>query len=145
MARSENDRRIDYIEMNVTDIARAKKFYGAAFGWTFKDYGPDYCEFADGRLTGGFTTHGKPSPGGRRRSSTSRADSDSTSSIPMDTSSRSGRNGDRRQPAAAVCGLASFQRRVWSISYNASALSTLPSSAEGVTPANSPTSRVMCG
>jgi predicted enzyme related to lactoylglutathione lyase len=64
MARSENDRRIDYIEMNVTDIARAKKFYGAAFGWTFKDYGPDYCEFADGRLTGGFTTHGKPSPGG---------------------------------------------------------------------------------
>jgi uncharacterized protein len=64
MASSQNDRRIDYIEMNVTDIARAKAFYGAAFGWTFKDYGPDYCEFADGRLTGGFTTHGKPSPGG---------------------------------------------------------------------------------
>jgi uncharacterized protein len=64
MARSENDCRIDYIEMNVADIARSKSFYGAAFGWTFKDYGPDYCEFADGRLTGGFTTHGKPSPGG---------------------------------------------------------------------------------
>jgi len=64
MPRSENDCRIDYIEMNVADIARSKGFYGAAFGWTFKDYGPDYCEFADGRLTGGFTTHGKPSPGG---------------------------------------------------------------------------------
>jgi predicted enzyme related to lactoylglutathione lyase len=64
MGKSENDRRIDYIEMNVADIARSKAFYGAAFGWTFKDYGPDYCEFADGRLTGGFTTHGKPSPGG---------------------------------------------------------------------------------
>jgi predicted enzyme related to lactoylglutathione lyase len=63
MARSENDCRIDYIEINVADIARAKDFYGAAFGWTFKDYGPDYCEFGDGRLTGGFTTHGKPSPG----------------------------------------------------------------------------------
>jgi uncharacterized protein len=64
MARSDNDCRIDYIEMNVADIARSKSFYGAAFSWTFKDYGPEYCEFGDGRLTGGFTTHGKPSPGG---------------------------------------------------------------------------------
>jgi uncharacterized protein len=52
--KSENDRRIDYIELNVADVARAKKFYGDVFGWSFKDYGPDYCEFADGRLTGGF-------------------------------------------------------------------------------------------
>ena len=58
MEKSDNDRRIDYIELNVTDIARSKAFYGSAFGWTFKDYGPDYCEFGDGRLTGGFTTHG---------------------------------------------------------------------------------------
>lgn len=64
MARSENDCRIDYIEMNVADIARAKAFYGEVFGWTFQDYGPEYCEFRDGRLTGGFTTQGKPSPGG---------------------------------------------------------------------------------
>ena len=64
MAESENDRRIDYVEMNVTDIERSKAFYGKAFGWTFKDYGPTYCEFADGRLTGGFTTNGKPMPGG---------------------------------------------------------------------------------
>ena len=64
MTPPENDRRIDYIEMNVADIARSKAFYGNAFGWTFKDYGPDYCEFDDGRLTGGFTTHGAPSPGG---------------------------------------------------------------------------------
>jgi uncharacterized protein len=64
MAGSDNDRRIDYIEMNVADIARSKAFYGTAFGWTFKDYGPGYCEFADGRLTGGFTTAGTPKPGG---------------------------------------------------------------------------------
>lgn len=48
---SENDRRIDYVEFEVADVARAKKFYGEAFGWSFKDYGPGYCEFADGRLT----------------------------------------------------------------------------------------------
>ncbi|MGH9161977.1 MAG: VOC family protein [Vicinamibacteraceae bacterium] len=64
MTESTNDRRIDYIEMNVTDIESSKAFYGKAFGWTFKDYGPTYCEFADGRLTGGFTTNGKPMPGG---------------------------------------------------------------------------------
>ena len=64
MTTSGNDRRIDYVEMNVADIARSKAFYGKAFGWTFKDYGPDYCEFADGRLTGGFTTHAPPTPGG---------------------------------------------------------------------------------
>ncbi len=40
-------------------MARAKKFYGDVFGWTFKDYGPDYCEFRDGRLTGGFVGAGK--------------------------------------------------------------------------------------
>jgi predicted enzyme related to lactoylglutathione lyase len=61
---SDNHNRIDYIEMNVADIERSKRFYGQAFGWTFKDYGPAYCEFADGRLTGGFTTNGAPAPGG---------------------------------------------------------------------------------
>ena len=50
------DRKIDYIEFNVADIDRSKGFYGRAFGWTFTDYGPEYCEFQDGRLTGGFTT-----------------------------------------------------------------------------------------
>ena len=49
-----NDRRIDYVEFSVGDIARSRDFYGKAFGWSFKDYGPSYCEFNDGRLTGGF-------------------------------------------------------------------------------------------
>ena len=53
---SGRDRKIDYIEFNVADIARSRTFYGGVFGWTFTDYGPDYCEFQDGRLTGGFTT-----------------------------------------------------------------------------------------
>lgn len=55
---------IDNIEFNVADIARSKQFYGQAFGWTFTDYGPVYCEFSDGRLTGGLTTTGPVKPGG---------------------------------------------------------------------------------
>ncbi len=54
-----NDRQIDNIEFNVSDISRSKDFYVSAFGWTFVDYGPSYTEFSDGRLTGGFTT-GEP-------------------------------------------------------------------------------------
>lgn len=63
--RSGNDRRIDYVELTVSDIARSRTFYGAAFGWSFTDYGPAYCEFADGRLTGGFA-QGEPDPDGGR-------------------------------------------------------------------------------
>lgn len=64
MGNKGNDRRIDYIEFNVSDIAASKAFYGDAFGWTFTDYGPEYCEFQDGRLTGGFTTTGPVRTGG---------------------------------------------------------------------------------
>jgi predicted enzyme related to lactoylglutathione lyase len=55
---------IDYIEFVVGDIERSKKFYGDAFGWTFVDYGPDYCEFNDARMKGGFTTQGSVHTGG---------------------------------------------------------------------------------
>ena len=64
MATTERDRKIDNIEFNVTDIARSKAFYGAAFDWQFTDYGPTYTEFTDGRLTGGFTTGEEVRPGG---------------------------------------------------------------------------------
>ncbi len=52
--KARHDRCIDYIEFNVADIARSKAFYGKAFGWTFTDYGPAYCEFCDGHMKGGF-------------------------------------------------------------------------------------------
>lgn len=61
---SENDCRIDYVELDVADVARTKTFYGDVFGWSFKDYGPDYCEFRDGRLTGGFAKGEARGPGG---------------------------------------------------------------------------------
>lgn len=64
MSAKGEDRRIDNIEFTVRDIARARAFYEQAFGWSFTDYGPTYCEFSDGRLTGGLTTGGEAKPGG---------------------------------------------------------------------------------
>ena len=61
---SHHDRSIDYIEFNVADIGRSKAFYGEAFGWTFTDYGPEYCEFTDGHMKGGFDANGAVRPGG---------------------------------------------------------------------------------
>src|SRR5438552_14822128 len=61
MGQNQNENRIDYIELPVTDMARTKQFYGAVFGWTFEDYGPDYTSFCDGRLAGGFTQQ-RPAP-----------------------------------------------------------------------------------
>jgi len=64
MAKPGNDRRIDNIEFAVSDIALSRAFYGKAFGWSFTDYGPAYCEFTDGRLTGGFAKGDPVTPGG---------------------------------------------------------------------------------
>jgi uncharacterized protein len=64
MSKPGNDRRIDYIEFAVRDIECSREFYGKTFGWTFKDYGPAYCEFSDGRLTGGFAKGDPVAPGG---------------------------------------------------------------------------------
>jgi predicted enzyme related to lactoylglutathione lyase len=49
------ENRIDYIELPVSKMAATKEFYGAAFGWTFEDYGPNYTSFSDGSMAGGFT------------------------------------------------------------------------------------------
>jgi predicted enzyme related to lactoylglutathione lyase len=64
MSQAEQDQRMDYVEFPATDIEATKKFYEAAFGWTFKDYGPEYTSFHDGRLSGGFTTVRQVAAGG---------------------------------------------------------------------------------
>jgi predicted enzyme related to lactoylglutathione lyase len=64
MPQEVHDRRIDYIEYPVPDVAAAKSFYSAVFGWEFTDYGPDYTCFSDGRLAGGFATSTAAVPGG---------------------------------------------------------------------------------
>ena len=48
------DGRIDYVEFPVADLPAAKRFYGAAFGWTFQDWGPDYVSFVGAATDGGF-------------------------------------------------------------------------------------------
>ena len=54
----------DYVEFNVHDLARTKTFYSAVFGWSFADYGPTHASFDDGKIGGGFTTDGAPTPDG---------------------------------------------------------------------------------
>lgn len=45
---------IDYIELVTDDLDSTKAFYGAAFGWTFVDYGPEYASFENAGIDGGF-------------------------------------------------------------------------------------------
>ncbi len=56
---------IDYIEFTVTDMAAAKEFYAAAFGWEFNDYGPDYVGIRKpGGEAGGLRLDAEASTGG---------------------------------------------------------------------------------
>ena len=64
MTSNDKNHRIDYVEFNVTVLARTKAFYGEAFGWEFKDYGAEYATFEDGHLGGGFSVGQAPRPGG---------------------------------------------------------------------------------
>ena len=48
-----NKVRIDYIELNVRSIEKSKTFY-THLGWSFIDYGDQYCEFDSGGFKGGF-------------------------------------------------------------------------------------------
>lgn len=52
--------RIDYVEIPATDLAKAREFFGAMFGWTFREWGDDYMSFNDGRLNGGFRRAAEP-------------------------------------------------------------------------------------
>ena len=47
------DGKIDYVELPGGDLTPTKRFYEAAFGWTFTDYGPSYAAFEQG-VDGGF-------------------------------------------------------------------------------------------
>jgi predicted enzyme related to lactoylglutathione lyase len=56
---------IDYIEFSVTDMARSKHFYEAAFDWKFNDYGPAYAGIQkQGGEAGGLRLDPKVSTGG---------------------------------------------------------------------------------
>ena len=56
---------IDYIELSVRDVAAAKRFYAAAFGWQFNDYGPGYAGISGtGREIGGLAQTDSVATGG---------------------------------------------------------------------------------
>lgn len=55
---------IDYIELTVRDVAAAKQFYTAAFGWAFNDYGPAYAGIRGAEREQGGLSQGEPRPGG---------------------------------------------------------------------------------
>jgi predicted enzyme related to lactoylglutathione lyase len=48
---------IDYVELgarNAADHARTRAFFEKAFGWTYQDYGPDYCDTHGSGVTSGI-------------------------------------------------------------------------------------------
>lgn len=63
---------LDYVEIPATDLKAAKAFYGAAFGWSFNDYGPGPAYVGirrpgsedPGDEIGGFRPEEKIAPGG---------------------------------------------------------------------------------
>jgi predicted enzyme related to lactoylglutathione lyase len=54
MSNPANHHKINYIEFSTIDVARTKKFYAAAFGWSFQDWGPDYVSMEGAGIDGGF-------------------------------------------------------------------------------------------
>lgn len=57
-----NEAQIDYIEIPVRDLESTRDFFQALFGWEFKEWGPDYLSFSDGRLEGGLRRADAPAP-----------------------------------------------------------------------------------
>jgi predicted enzyme related to lactoylglutathione lyase len=48
--------KINYVEFTTSNIEQTKKFYSTVFGWSFKDWGPDYidCNAANSGVAIGF-------------------------------------------------------------------------------------------
>jgi len=46
--------KINYIEIPAQNIAATKAFFSTVFGWSFVDYGPEYCSFTAQGVDGGL-------------------------------------------------------------------------------------------
>src|SRR3569623_3813900 len=56
---------VDFFEIPVVEMAGAKAFFAAAFGWTFQDFGSDYADIQGAGLAGGLRlVHEAPTRGG---------------------------------------------------------------------------------
>jgi len=61
-----NHHKINYVEFPAADVARAKQFYAAVFGWSFQDWGPEYASFsaASAGIDGGISQLREKAVGG---------------------------------------------------------------------------------
>ncbi len=46
--------KIDYVEFASKDLKATKAFFEKTFGWSFKDFGDEYCDFTGQGINGGF-------------------------------------------------------------------------------------------
>lgn len=46
--------KIDYVEFTSPALEQTQEFFADAFGWSFEDYGPDYCDIRDAGTGGGI-------------------------------------------------------------------------------------------
>ena len=46
--------KLNYVEFPARNPEATREFFTAAFGWTFEEFGPDYCAFSGQGLDGGF-------------------------------------------------------------------------------------------
>ncbi|WP_444995649.1 VOC family protein [Aliikangiella sp. IMCC44359] len=46
--------KINYVEFPVKNIGDTKSFFSKVFGWTFIDYGDEYCAVSNAALDAGF-------------------------------------------------------------------------------------------
>lgn len=52
-------KKINYIELPLTDAAATRQFYTSVFGWAFQEWGPNYLSFSGAGIDGGFNGEGK--------------------------------------------------------------------------------------
>jgi len=50
---SKNEK-INYVEFPAKSLKATKEFFSQAFGWSFDDFGPEYCAFSNQGINGGF-------------------------------------------------------------------------------------------
>jgi len=55
---------VDFFEIPVTEMAGAKAFFAAAFGWSYTDYGSDYADIHGAGLAGGLRLVAEAPPRG---------------------------------------------------------------------------------
>lgn len=46
--------KLNYVEFPASHPERTRAFFSEAFGWSFEEFGPDYCAFSGQGLDGGF-------------------------------------------------------------------------------------------